>query len=171
MKKLIFIFFFPFFVIGQGAYLEFNAGLAYIPEVGLDISIFPGASFLVGKRFEKADGNFLLDMEIGLAFPTIATAKIGGGFYLNKEKKSAIIAGIRPWPLHLYTQINLPEGPKGQFILSFEVGSAIIRRRYESVYEYPLPDDDMWYRPYESLSAESQFIVNFGYRWNIGKNK
>ena len=49
MKKLIFIFFFPFFVIGQRAYIEFNAGLAYIPEVGLDISIFPGASFLVGK--------------------------------------------------------------------------------------------------------------------------
>ena len=154
---------------GQGAYLELNAGIAYIPEVGIDISVYPGASFLVGKRFEQTDGNLILDMEIGLAFPTIATGKIGGGFYLNKEEKSAIIAGIRPWPLHMYTQINLPKGPKGQFILSLEVGSAIIRRRAEVIDEYPLHDDDMWYRPYESLSAESQFIVNFGYRWTIGK--
>ena len=58
-------------------------GLRIFQDVGLDISIFPGASFLVGKRFEQADGKLILDMEIGLAFPTIATAKIGGGFYLN----------------------------------------------------------------------------------------
>ena len=165
MNKLILIFLFPFLVEGQKSYVEFNAGIAYIPDVGLDISFFPGASFLVGKRFEQADGKLILDMEIGLAFPTIATAKIGGGFYLNKEQKLSITAGIRPWPLHLYTEINLPEGPKGQFILSFEVGSAIIRRRDESVSSY----DDMWYRPYRDLSAESQFNVNFGYRWNIGK--
>ena len=157
---------FPFFVEGQESYVEFNAGIAYIPELVLILVIFPGASFLVGKRFEQADGNLILDMEIGLAFPTIATAKIGGGFYLNKEQKLSITAGIRPWPLHLYTQINLPEGPKGQFILSFEVGSAIIRRRDESVSSIMM---DMWYRPYRDLSAESQFNVNFGYRWNIGK--
>ena len=154
-------------VEGQKSYVEFNAGIAYIPDVGLDISIFPGASFLVGKRFEQADGKLILDMEIGLAFPTIATAKIGGGFYLNKEQKLSIIAGIRPWPLHLYTQINLPEGPKGQFILSFEVGSAIIRRRYESVIipYMMICGTDLTV----DLSAESQFNVNFGYRWNIGK--
>ena len=33
-------------VNGQGAYLELNAGIANIPEIGGgDISLFPGASF------------------------------------------------------------------------------------------------------------------------------
>ena len=125
-----------------------------LPEIGGSaISLFPGASFLLGKRFEQSDGNLILDMEIGLAFPTYATGKIGGGFYLNKEEKSAIVIGIRPWPLHFYTQLNLPERPKGQFIISFEVGSAIIGE----------PD-------LEEMSAFSTMILNMGYRWNIRKN-
>lgn len=141
-------------VNGQGAYIELNAGIANIPELGGgDISLFPGASFLVGKRFEQSDGNLILDMEIGLAFPTIATGKIGGGFFLNKEEKSAIIVGIRPWPLHFYTQVNLPERPKGQFIISLEAGSALIGE----------PD-------LEEMSAFSTIILNMGYRWNIGKD-
>ena len=142
-------------VNGQGAYIELNAGIANIPELGGgDISIFPGASFLVGKRFEQSDGNLILDMEIGLAFPTIATGKIGGGFFLNKEEKSAIIVGVRPWPLHFYTQVNLPERPKGQFIISLEAGSALIGE----------PD-------LEEMSAFSTMILNMGYRWNIGKDE
>ena len=141
-------------VNGQGAYIELNAGIANIPELGGgDISIFPGASFLVGKRFEQSDGNLILDMEIGLAFPTYATGKIGGGFFLNKEEKSAIVIGIRPWPLHFYTQLNLPERPKGQFIISLEAGSALIGE----------PD-------LEEMSAFSTMILNMGYRWNIGKD-
>ena len=151
MKKLIFIFFFPYFVHGQGVYLELNAGFANIPEIGgSSISLFPGASFLVGKRFEQSDGNLILDMEIGLAFPTIVTGKIGGGLLLNKEEKSAIVVGIRPWPLHFYTQLNLPERPKGQFIISLEAGSALIGE----------PD-------LEEMSAFSIMILNMGYRWNI----
>ena len=154
MKKLIFIFFFPYFVHGQGVYLELNAGFANIPEIGGSaISLFPGASFLVGKRFEQSDGNLILDMEIGPAFPTYVTGKIGGGFFLNKEEKSAIIVGIRPWPLHFYTQVNLPQRPKGQFIISLEAGSALIGE----------PD-------LEEMSAFSTMILNMGYRWNIGKN-
>ena len=154
MKKLIFIFFFPYVVHGQGAYLELNAGFANIPEIGGSaISLFPGASFLLGKRFEQSDGNLILDMEIGLAFPTYVTGKIGGGFFLNKEEKSAIVVGVRPWPLHLYTQVNLAERPKGQFILSLEAGSALIGE----------PD-------LEEISAFSTMILNVGYRWNIGKN-
>ena len=153
MKKLILIIFFPFWVNGQGAYLELNAGIANIPELGGDFSIFPGGSFLVGKRFEQTDGNLILDMEIGLAFPTYATGKIGGGFFLNKEEKSAIVVGIRPWPLHFYTQLNVPERPKGQFIISLEAGSALIGE----------PD-------LEEMSAFSTMILNMGYRWNIGKN-
>ena len=159
MKKLIFIFFFPYFVHGQGAYLELNAGFANIPENGGSaISLFPGASFLLGKRFEPSDGNLILDMEIGLAFPTIVTGKIGGGIFIDRRLKSAILVGIRPWPLHLYTQVNLAERPKGQFILSLEAGSALFDERIGNIY-------------FDELSAYSTFILNIGYRWNIGKNE
>ena len=48
----------------------------------------------------KRRNNCLLDMEIGLAFPTIVTGKIGFGFFIDKKEKSAIVLGIRPWPLH-----------------------------------------------------------------------
>ncbi len=61
---------------GQQSYVEFNAGIAFISDP--NFSHFPGASFLVGKRYDQADGNLMLEMELGLAFPTIATAKIGG---------------------------------------------------------------------------------------------
>ena len=151
MKKLIFIIFFPFFVNGQGMYVESNLGIA---NIGGDI--FPGASVLFGKRFEKAESNYLLDVEIGVAFPTIITGKIGGGFFLNKDKKSAIVAGIRPWPLHFYTQINFNEGERGQWILSLEAGSALIDQRIGNIY-------------LDELSFYSSGILNFGYRWNIGK--
>ena len=66
MKKLLFLLLFPLFVNGQGLYIESNIGIANI-----DGDIFPGTSVLFGKRFEKAESNFLLDMEIGLAFPRI----------------------------------------------------------------------------------------------------
>ena len=151
MKKLLFLLLFPLFVNGQGLYIESNIGIANI-----DGDIFPGTSVLFGKRFEKAESNFLLDMEIGLAFPTIITGKIGFGFFIDKEEKSAIVLGIRPWPLHFYTQININEGPRGQWILSFEAGSALIDRSIGNIY-------------LDELSFYSNGIINFGYRWNIGK--
>lgn len=86
MKNLFFLFLFPIFINAQGLYFESNIGIANI-----DGDIFPGTSVLFGKRFEKAESNCLLDMEIGLAFPTIVTGKIGFGFFIDKEEKSAII--------------------------------------------------------------------------------
>ena len=150
MKKLIIILFFPFFISAQGEYFEVNAGVARIDSYW---DYGPGVSALIGKRFEFDESNFLVDMQIGLAFPSILTAKIGVGGYLDKEKKVAIIAGVRPWPLHCYAQVNLKEGVKGEWIISSEVGSALIF------------DDSTDY----GLSLESLFIINFGYRWNIGK--
>ena len=90
-------------------------------------------------------------MQIGLALPSILTAKIGVGGYLDREKKVAIIAGVRPWPLHVYAQVNLKEGVKGQWIMSYEAGSMLI--------------DDFNFDTDFGLSLESLFIVNFGYRW------
>ena len=68
---------------------------------------------------------------------------------MNKEKKSAVVFGVRPWPFHLYSQINFNEGKRGQWIFSVEAGGALV---------------DMY-----EISLESLFIANFGYRWNIGK--
>lgn len=145
MKKLILLFLFPFFLNAQNLYVESNFGVANIDGLG----VFPGASVLFGKRFEKPESNFLFDMQVGLAFPSIITAKIGGGVFLNKEKKSAVVFGVRPWPFHLYSQINFNEGKRGQWIFSVEAGGALV---------------DMY-----EISLESLFIANFGYRWNIGK--
>jgi hypothetical protein len=151
MKKLILLFLFPFFLNAQNLYVESNFGVANIDGLG----VFPGASVLFGKRFEKPESNFLFDMQVGLAFPSIITAKIGGGVFLNKEKKSAVVFGVRPWPFHLYSQINFNQGKRGQWIVSVEAGGVLL-------------DDFLDVDLYE-ISLESLFIANFGYRWNIGK--
>lgn len=151
MNKLVLLFLLPFFLNAQNLYVESNIGVASIDGLG----VFPGASVLFGKRFEKSESQFLLDMEIGLAFPSIVTAKLGGGIFINKEKKSAVLFGVRPWPFHVYSQINFNEGRRGQWIVSVEAGGVLL-------------DDYVDVDMYE-ISLESLFIVNFGYRWNIGK--
>jgi hypothetical protein len=55
----------------------------------------------------------------------------------------------------LYSQINFNEGKRGQWIFSVEAGGVLL-------------DDYVDVDMYE-ISLESLFIVNFGYRWNIGK--
>ena len=152
MKKLIIILLFPFVYSAQGEYFELNAGVSILDNGYWDYG--PGVSALIGKRFGPEEGNFIVDMQIGLALPSILTAKIGVGGYLDKEKKVAIIAGVRPWPLHYYAQVNLKEGLQGQWIISSEVGSQLIF------------DDSTDY----GLSLESLFIINFGYRWYIRRD-
>ena len=56
-------------------------------ELVLILVFFQAHLFWWVRDLRKLMETSLLDMEIGLAFPTIATAKIGGGFYLNKEQK------------------------------------------------------------------------------------
>ncbi|MBL6667456.1 MAG: hypothetical protein ISP69_02165 [Crocinitomicaceae bacterium] len=159
MKNLLFLLVFPFFSIGQDSYIEINAGLANLDDS--DFSFFPGGSVLWGKIFEKKGSNFLIDMQVGLALPSVVTAKIGIGSFLNKEKKSAISAGIRPWPLHLYTQVNFNEGKRGQWIVSLEAGSTLL--------EEGGVDGGIGGYDFDELAMSSRFILNFGYRWNIGK--
>ena len=151
MNKLVLLFLFPYFLNAQNLYVESNFGIANIDYLG----VFPGASVLFGKRFEKSESNLMLDMEVGLAFPSIITAKIGGGIFVNKEKKSALVFGVRPWPFHLYSQINFNEGKRGQWIFSVEAGGVFL--------------DDYIDIDLDEISLESLFIANFGYRWNIGK--
>ena len=79
MKKIILILsLLPIFLLSQSnnAYKEFNFGIAVVDDFG-----FPGASFLFGKTNYNSN-NTLLDYQIGIAFPSIVTGKIGFGIVL-----------------------------------------------------------------------------------------
>ena len=125
--------------------LEWNAGVSYIDD-GL---YFPGCSYLIGTTY-ITKSNLVLDAQIGLAFPTLVTGKVGVGF---KGENAIITAGIRPYPSHAYLQLQwLPENKNHSFIFSFE----------ESAYSMTWNDD--WYGP----SVFSIRLATVGYRWNLG---
>jgi len=134
MKKLLLILsFIPTFLYCQNSitYKEFNAGV----YLGEDIFVFPGASFLWGKTIYY-ENSTLLDYEIGFAFPTIATGKVGFG--IGNDNNSVLI-GLRPWPTSLYLQYTLNA------------------KRLVSI-EFMTPYD--W-----SPGSDWPIILNYGYRW------
>lgn len=137
MKKLLLILFFiPTILYCQYSttYKEFNAGI----YLGEDILVFPGASFLWGTTIYYHN-NTLLDYEIGLAFPTLATAKLGFG--IGNDNNSAII-GLRPWPTSFYFQYTFKE-----------------KRLFSIEFMPPYTGND-W-----SPNADWPIILNYGYRW------
>ena len=85
----------------KNTYKEFNLGIAIMDN---DFA-FPGASFLFGKT-NYFSNNTLLDYQLGIAFPSIVTGKIGFG--IGNEDFATII-GFRPWPTCPYLQLNLKE--------------------------------------------------------------
>ena len=103
MKKIILILtLFPLLTFSQtkNIYKEFNFGIAV-----LDGAAFPGASFLIGNT-NYYSNNTLLDYQIGVAFPSIFTGKVGFG--IGNEDFAAII-GFRPWPTCPYLQLSIKE--------------------------------------------------------------
>ena len=122
----------------QNGYIEWNVGLAYL----IYGTAFPGTSVLIGTRLDFKN-NLLLDVEAGVALPGYGTGKLGIGSYIDKENKSAFFVGIRPWPMHVYLQINMPETKIGQCIISGELGNG------------------------SETSLYSMAIFNFGYRWKL----
>ena len=82
------------------SYIDANFGFANIDG---DF-IFPGVSFLMGKRSFVAQRIFL-DGQLGLAFPSIFTAKLGAGV-LSPTNGWSVAAGLRPWPTHWYLQVG-----------------------------------------------------------------
>jgi hypothetical protein len=103
MKKIILIFtFLPIFLLSQSnnTYKEFNFGIAVVDDFG-----FPGASFLFGQTNYNSN-NTLLDYQIGIAFPSILTGKVGFGI---GDKDFATIIGIRAWPTCPYLQFSIKE--------------------------------------------------------------
>ena len=125
--------------------LEWNTGVSYIDLDGY----FPGCSYLIGTTY-ITKSNLVLDAQIGLAFPTFVTSKIGVGL---KAKNSIITAGIRPFPAHAYIQMQWsPNNKHRSFIFSFEESA------------YSMTNDYDW----DGLSAYSIRLATVGYRWNLG---
>ena len=126
--------------------LEWNAGVAYIDDID---GYFPGCSYLIGTTYIN-ENNVVVDAQIGLAFPTGVTGKVGVGF---KAKNAIITAGLRPYPSHAYLQLQwLPYNKHHSFIFSFEESA------------YSMTGNDDWYGP----SAFSIRLATVGYRWNLG---
>ena len=125
--------------------LEWNAGVSYIDD-GL---YFPGCSYLIGTTY-ITKSNLVLDAQIGLAFPTLAKGKVGVGF---KGENAIITAGIRPYPSHVYLQLQwLPSNKHHSFIFSFEESANSITGNYN----------------WEGPSFYSVRLATVGYRWNLG---
>jgi len=121
------------------SYHGFNAGFAKTYESYGYINFGLGLSFLWGETyiFKK---KFILDWEIGLAIPTLATAK--AGFGLLKDETSYTI-GIRPYPSTCYFQIGFPPKEKGSWLISFEYNPR---------------------KEYTRFSGFSNWNINIGYR-------
>ena len=84
--------------LNNNNYKEINVGLYVIPVY----FVFPGASFLCGKT-KYYSNNTLLDYQIGIAFPTIITGKVGYGI---GNRDCSTIFGIRPFPISAYVKFS-----------------------------------------------------------------
>ena len=79
-------------------FVEANMGLATIGKYSHDF-VFPGCSVLYGQTtsFDKA---IVVEWEVGLAFPSIATGKVGFGFGNTEKQCYGIIKALalNIWP-------------------------------------------------------------------------
>jgi hypothetical protein len=160
LKGIVFMFLFVLVSIGslqaqnqtvvneKKSFLELNVGIAKVGDFNNDnevFSYFPGASVLFGQTFIYND-NTVFEYEVGLAFPTIATAKFGFG---RKFDNLIWTAGIRPFPFNLYTQAEFNPTDSGSWTMSLEGN--------------PLGSND------ETIFNISAGNINFGYRWKLGQ--
>ena len=87
-------------------YIESNWGIAAVqPIIDAGPLPFPGTSVLFGSRKFFSNDTFL-DTQIGLAFPSILTGKIGYGKRFSDG--SSLTAGLRIFPTHLFLTTGLP---------------------------------------------------------------
>lgn len=127
----------------MNSFVERNFGVAYIAE---DDFIFPGTLVLWGRTYID-ENHFIFECEAGFALPSLVTGKLG---IVKKFNNTKVTIGVRPFPFNLYLQSSFTKGKKGYWITSIEFN--------------PLNSDTL-------LSVGSKAILNFGYRWNILKNK
>tara|TARA_B110000046_G_scaffold158872_1_gene171088 strand:+ start:2044 stop:2556 length:513 start_codon:yes stop_codon:yes gene_type:complete len=155
LKKILLISLFSLFFSGiseaqeisteklNNSFIEWNFGVAKLADENF---IFPGTSALWGSTYIN-ENNLIFEYEAGFAFPSLVTGKLGIGKKFNNTR---VIIGVRPFPFHVFMQSSFTKGKKGYWIGSIEFN--------------PLNSD-------APLSIGSKAIFNFGYRWNIIKNK
>lgn len=126
------------------SYLEINAGIARIYYDGY----FPGVSYLIGQQKFLAPQTFL-EYQVGLALPSIATAKVGVGY---QGEGIGFSAGVRIFPAFIYGQVHF-NMRKGQINISAEKSP------------FDLNNWDI------GPSFGADHIFTLGYQWNIGKSR
>lgn len=134
MKKLLFLLL-PLAAHSQNTnwYAEGNVGISrHAIEAGInpvdatmtyDKSVKPNISVLIGNEFPLGDYS-VLDIQIGASYPHLVTGKIGAGNYYGKKHLVALIFGVRPYPLAVYSQLNIGKKDKIHGVISAELGSA-----------------------------------------------
>lgn len=130
----------------SNSYFEVNTGIADINNLE---GWFPGTSVLYGIKTINKD-NIILDVQAGIAFPSIVTGKVGTGIYFPKAK-TAVTVGVRPWPAHCYGQIEFyTPNEKSSWTVSYETSAFTV-----------------FGEQYEAVSMDSRRLVNVGYRFRF----
>ena len=124
--------------ITKTSFFEFNFGVAFLSYDSL--IPFPGGSALWGTTFINKE-NLIFEYEVGFAFPTLVTGKIGVGKRFNN---TSVVIGVRPWPTTVYLQTSFSTTKEKSWIASIE-GNPI---------------------DFGSIGN-----INVGYRWNITLKK
>ncbi len=126
--------------ITKTSFFEWNFGIALV-SFDTDAYIpFPGGSALWGTTFINKE-NLIFEYEVGFAFPTLVTGKIGVGKRFNN---TSVVIGVRPWPTTVYLQTSFSTTKEKSWIASIE-GNPI---------------------DFGSIGN-----INVGYRWNITLKK
>jgi hypothetical protein len=144
-------------------YIDANFGFALV-EIDENVP-FPGASILFGRRSFIAQKTFF-DFQLGFAFPTIATAKIGIG-ELDPVTGKSWAVGIRPWPAHFYLQFGKEDSRCGDDIKP-RIARRLKRRGKDSsdilcgetIFSFELGTND-------ESSAYSAFMITYSQRWYL----
>lgn len=114
MKKLSLLLF-SFFLLTAGEanaqnasqyterYIESHFGVTAVNSIA---SGFPGMSFLFGQRKFRSENTYF-ESQVGLALPSLVTAKVGWG-RVNLETQKTTTVGIRIWPTHFYVERGIP---------------------------------------------------------------
>ena len=124
--------------ITKTSFFEWNFGVAFLSYDSL--IPFPGGSALWGTTFINKE-NLIFEYEVGFAFPTLVTGKIGVGKRFNN---TSVVIGVRPWPTTVYLQTSFSTTKEKSWIASIE-GNPI---------------------DFGSIGN-----INVGYRWNITLKK
>lgn len=132
--------------------LELNAGICQPSDHWF--GPFPGSSYLIGSTYISKK-NIVLESQIGLAFPSVGTAKIGIGG-ISATNNTILTVGIRPYPSHAYIQAQWISKKKNiAFTASYEESA------------YSLLNSSGGYK-YEDVSFYSVRLITIGYKWRIG---